>query len=464
MIAVEKFGSNFMGALRYNLKKLNHPDKAKRAELLTSTFTSLSDGMIKKEVGLIKSLRPALKKYVWHTSLNFSKDEHAGNLTNAKLLEIGLDYMRSMGYDDNQHLIVRHHDAKHPHIHLLVNRIRFDGTLVSDSNNYRKSQSALRRLEKQYNLITLQPYSNVTGGPKQHYTKITNSHDNTISAELYNDGIREHDSNGSKQLHYDVPSYRDKDVTAEDRNDVPNEQNNRLSQRALTKNEIEKTIRTGRPSDKALLQEKLDPVIYGQKLSLQEFIERCGKAGVSLLFNQASTGRVSGITYFINDFKAKGQALGNRFKWAEIIKYIDYEQDRDSQAIGAANSRTKAKYGSLTSEQTTTSQFNPGRGTAAVVTGAGTNAEERNSERENAKGNGNKPDGNNETHYSAGAEVEQLAEGHEGTETGGRDNGGSYTDSDLYSYPGIEIADDIDDEAIHGRNRQRQKKARTNRR
>src|SRR5690606_16339503 len=41
----------------------------------------------------------------------------------------------------------------------------------------------------------------------------------------------------------------------------------------------------------------------------------------------------------------KGQALGNRFKWANIIKAIDYEQARDSQKISQANRRTRDIYG-----------------------------------------------------------------------------------------------------------------------
>jgi hypothetical protein len=60
MIAVEKFGSNFMGALGYNLKKVNHPDKTQRAELLATSFSSLSQDLIKKEVELIRRQRPAL--------------------------------------------------------------------------------------------------------------------------------------------------------------------------------------------------------------------------------------------------------------------------------------------------------------------------------------------------------------------------------------------------------------------
>ena len=313
MIAVEKFGSNFVGALAYNLKKLNHPDRKQRAEVLATSFFSLSPGDIKKEVELIRQLRPALGKYVWHTSLNFSNDEKPSNLTNANLLDIAFDYMKAMGYDDNQYLIVRHHDADHPHVHLLVNRIRYDGSVVTDSNNYRKSLSVLRSLEEQYNLMSL---AQDNSGTLQQQNFITGKPSDDITAELY--------SNKTTGQH------------------------NRVTQRSLTKNEIEKTVRTGIPSDKSLLQALLEPIIYERKLTLQEFISRSGEAGISLLFNQAGTGRISGITYFINDFKIKGQVLGNRFKWAELIKYIDYEQDRDSKAISLANHRTKEKYGAYT--------------------------------------------------------------------------------------------------------------------
>jgi hypothetical protein len=64
-----------------------------------------------------------------------------------------------------------------------------------------------------------------------------------------------------------------------------------------------------------------------------------------VLFNQASTGRVSGISYHMPGFRIRGQALGNHYKWGSIIKQIDYEQSRDGQAIRQANHRTTATYG-----------------------------------------------------------------------------------------------------------------------
>jgi hypothetical protein len=453
MIAVEKFGSNFMGALAYNLKKLNHFDESKRAELLVSTFSSLSAGIIKKEVDLIKSLRPSLSKYVWHTSLNFSADERPENLTNERLLEIGLDYMRAMGYDDNQHLVVRHYDAEHPHIHLLVNRIRFDGSVVSDSNNYHKSQSVLRRLEQQYNLVPLSPDNSIANHPD---IGISNDVDSSISAELYEGRATEPDNIGANSPDNRISSNQNSKVTTG--------RNNKLSQRSLRKNEIERTIRTGIPSDKALLQAILDPIIYNNKLSLSEFIARCDKTGVSLLFNRASTGRISGITYFINDFKIKGQSLGNRFKWAEIAKYIDYEQDRDSTAVSAANSRTKARYGELTEGRSAGNDNSLAGRKGAVTSNPGLNADQRDGERQAVTGDGRQGAGHLEPVNETGTESGYTGKEFESAENDDRSDVTDYSDSYLYSYNGIDIADDVDDEAVHGRNRHRQKKARTNRR
>jgi len=131
MIASQKIGKSFMGALGYNLKKMEHSNPRRRAELLETNFNSLSKPEIRSEVELVRQLRPGLNRYVYHTSLNFSAEE-SHYLNNEKLLAIATDYLNAMGFDDNQYFIFRHYDADHPHLHLLVNRIKFDGSVVSD--------------------------------------------------------------------------------------------------------------------------------------------------------------------------------------------------------------------------------------------------------------------------------------------------------------------------------------------
>jgi hypothetical protein len=278
MIASQKIGKSFMGALNYNLKKLYHIEPKQRAELLETTFSSLDKEIIKREIKMVREQRPNLNRYVYHTSLNFHKNDV---LSNDKLLEIAHRYLQANGFTNNQYFIFRHHDAEHPHIHLLANRITFDGEVVSDSNNYKKSEAILREIEKQFGLTTVQS-------------------------------------------------------------------SRRTAERAAKKDEIEMVIRTRKPSEKMVMQEIIRNLLKQRDLPLSDFVKQGEQAGVSFLFNQASTGRITGITYFHQGFKIKGQALGYSFMWAEIIKKLDYEQIRDSKAVSEANSRTREIYGELT--------------------------------------------------------------------------------------------------------------------
>ena len=119
MIASQKIGKSFMGALNYNLKKLFLADKDRRAELLSTNFSSTDIKGIAREIEMVRSLRPNLSRYVYHTSLNFPKEEQA-QLSKGKLLAISRDYLEAMGFSNNQYLIFLHHDAEHPHLHLLL--------------------------------------------------------------------------------------------------------------------------------------------------------------------------------------------------------------------------------------------------------------------------------------------------------------------------------------------------------
>nr|WP_188753049.1 relaxase/mobilization nuclease domain-containing protein [Parapedobacter defluvii] len=115
-------------------------------------------------------------------------------------------------------------------------------------------------------------------------------------------------------------------------------------QRASTKDEIEMILRTGSASMKMLLQEKVAAAIESSK-DMNDFIGTLRTDGIDLLFNQARTGWVSGITYFMDGFMVTGRSLGQQFKWSALIKEICYEQAQHGEAINQANSRTKAKYG-----------------------------------------------------------------------------------------------------------------------
>ena len=66
-----------------------------------------------------------ITKPVAHISLNFSKEDSI-HLTDEKMMHIAQEYIKKMG-DSTQVLMVRHTDRRHPHLHLILNRVDFDG-------------------------------------------------------------------------------------------------------------------------------------------------------------------------------------------------------------------------------------------------------------------------------------------------------------------------------------------------
>ena len=269
MIAKQIKGKNFIGAFTYNAKKMHLSDKNKRAEILGSNFSSLEKKLIDKEVRIVRNLRPNLSKYFYHTALSFHPSEKIDNPT---MMNIAETYLEKNGFDSNQYIVFRHHDADHPHIHLLINRIRFDGTVVSDSNDYKRSEKIVREIEKDFNL--------------------------------------------------------QKNISSKN-----------AKVRAPDKNELEMVLRTKTPSKKMMLQKILKDVLNKSK-NIPEFIKGCENEKIHLLFNQASTGRISGISYLYDGFKMKGQQVGNAFKFSNISKTLNYEQNADRSKIRGSNERT----------------------------------------------------------------------------------------------------------------------------
>jgi len=145
MTANQIKGKGFGGALRYNLDKVNRG----AAELIDHTFASSNEHAIMKEIKMIRTLRPNLQKFFYHTSLNFPPSEELPTNT---LKQIAQEYMEACGFTQHPSVTFRHYDADHPHVHILVSRIGFDGSVLTDSNDYCRSEQALRSLELKYNL------------------------------------------------------------------------------------------------------------------------------------------------------------------------------------------------------------------------------------------------------------------------------------------------------------------------
>jgi len=100
-----------------------------------------------------RELRPKLGRAVMHVALAWAPEEKG--MSNELMLELTRAWMKEMKIDteNTQWSLTRHSDKKHPHGHLIINRVDNDGAVVSDQKNYDKSVAACRKLEKQYGLV-----------------------------------------------------------------------------------------------------------------------------------------------------------------------------------------------------------------------------------------------------------------------------------------------------------------------
>lgn len=87
-----------------------------------------------------------------HISLNFAPEE--SSLGSDKLAEIAEAYMQGIGFGEQPFLVYRHHDAGHPHIHIVTTTVREDGTNIDTFMIGKiKSEPVRRSIEAKYSLV-----------------------------------------------------------------------------------------------------------------------------------------------------------------------------------------------------------------------------------------------------------------------------------------------------------------------
>jgi hypothetical protein len=103
---------------------------------------------------LIARNERAKKSNTLHISLNFDPSE---KLAEGKLTQIARAYMEKIGFGSQPYLVYQHHDAGHPHIHILTTSIQPDGKRIDTYNIGRnQSENARKELEKSFGLIPAQ--------------------------------------------------------------------------------------------------------------------------------------------------------------------------------------------------------------------------------------------------------------------------------------------------------------------
>lgn len=190
MIAKQVKGKDFYGVLKYNQNKV---DKGE-AIILDTNLSSESVVKQTKEFNIVRQQKPNLSKAVYHVSLNLPYED-SNKLSDEKFANLARDYLEGMNFKANQYIIYKHFDQDHSHIHIVANRVNFSGNVVSDSHDYKRSETLIRKLEQKYNLTELvrKEESNVLSkGEIEKCLRTGESPDRLVLQSIINELLRQH--------------------------------------------------------------------------------------------------------------------------------------------------------------------------------------------------------------------------------------------------------------------------------
>jgi hypothetical protein len=138
-------GRSFKGCISYVLG-------SKDAKLLASEGVLETDTKsIINSLYMQSLMNPNLSKSVGHIPLAFSPED-TPRLTDEFMKLLAKEYMKAMGIENTQYIIVRHNNTAHPHLHIVFNRVDNDGKTISDRNDHFRNEKVCKQLKDSYNL------------------------------------------------------------------------------------------------------------------------------------------------------------------------------------------------------------------------------------------------------------------------------------------------------------------------
>jgi Relaxase/Mobilisation nuclease domain len=152
MVAVIKTGHSIHRIVNYNENKVkegvaecisaaNYPKDADKLSLNNKLNRFLNQAALNTNVS----------RNSVHVSLNFDPSE---NHSKEKLEAIANTYMERIGFRNQPYLVYQHHDAGHPHIHIVSIKVREDGSRIDTQNIGRnQSEKARKEIEKEFGLV-----------------------------------------------------------------------------------------------------------------------------------------------------------------------------------------------------------------------------------------------------------------------------------------------------------------------
>ena len=347
MVAVIKVGHSMHRIFNYNENKV----KEGVAECIGAGNFPLNAGEMSLKIKLnylLKrmELNENVKRNSVHISLNFDPSEK--DLPRKKLLEIAAVYMQELGFGEQPFLVYQHHDAGHPHLHLVTTNIQADGKRIDLHHlGIRKSEPARKEIEKMFGLVAaehhlrLQPFQlkpvdvrKVQYGRTETKRAITNVLDAVLYKYHYtslpelNAILRQYNiladrgSENSKIFKGGGLVYR---ILNEDGKPVgvPIKASDFYNKPTLKYLEEKYSLNdTKRQPFKARVKNEIDKTFVSKKPRLNELMKQLEKRGIHVALRQNDVGLIYGITYVDHQTKCvfNGSILGKQYSAKAIQK------------------------------------------------------------------------------------------------------------------------------------------------
>ena len=159
MIGKVGTGKSFRGVLHYLFEGRRQESKElqmqelekKQVEVVAYNQCFGTRLELVREMIEVAKLNPGQSKPVFHFSLSFAHSD-AGKLGLQDKIDMVEKLAEKFDFKDHQYVVVAHKDTGHEHLHIVANRIGFDGKTASDSNSYKHVAEFARKMELEYKL------------------------------------------------------------------------------------------------------------------------------------------------------------------------------------------------------------------------------------------------------------------------------------------------------------------------
>jgi hypothetical protein len=338
-------GSGFQGCLCYVMGKTG-------ASVIDTNMDGNDPYSLATEFSLSWQLRPKLGHTVCHIILSLSPDEHLNDISWQKAIA---QYLKEMGFTNNQYIAVKHTDQEnHEHIHLVTSRVKMDGSVVSDSWDWIRSQDVIRKLEKDFELESVSS-SWESDRPEQTKNQIENEKQtgkSTVKRQLA-DRIDQTLTNTTSLPDFIEQLNREGiEVKVDrDRKGKPKGIAYKFDGVSMAGSSVGKAYSLPRIlkrlesisnqeilSNNSVMASYISQVIRGQVkagMIMPQLIEQLKHSGIYAHVKYTRTKKIKGISYSVRSNSIQGNELGKEFSWGGLQKYlqVSYDPIRDMPII-----------------------------------------------------------------------------------------------------------------------------------